>query len=239
MPTHSSNKTLSGRWPPSFSWEHQWFLMGDFSTFILCKSLVDSLTCTRKRQVLCNKRPYDFVAPYLHLCVTSSKPAGGLPLSTVAHTEAKDGLWRKEKQQCDRKWKKERQREEGRGENDIGSMQGSERASERDYFCCLQVTSLKACQTARSCLATFERLERVSRCSVWLAVSHVITQAGSRWDGKKGRWGIRLVFFPCRLTFHLKGRFWQKWQSYIHHIYQSLDITMWIQNTFISNVLSH
>lgn len=108
---------------------------------------------------------------------------------------------------------------ETRGGNDTGSMQRSERA--RDYFCCLQVTSLKACQTARSCLATFERLERVSRCSVWLAVSHVITQAGSRWEGKEGRWGFGIVFFPPGLPFHLKGRFWQKWQYNIHSSHPS------------------
>lgn len=90
----------------------------------------------------------------------------------------------------------------GKNETGRGGKRGDDTEKrERDYFCCLQVTSLKACQTARSCLATFERLERVPGCSVWLAVSHVITQAGSRWDRKEGRWAIRLVLFPPGLTF--------------------------------------
>lgn len=123
---------------------------------------------------------------------------------------------------------KNRETDRGRGERrERHGEHADER--ERDYFCCLQVTSLKACQTARSCLATFERLERVPRCSVWLAVSHVITQAGSIRDRNEARRGKSGLY-----SFHPDSPFTLKADSgrilnpiFISYV-MSLDITMQI-----------
>lgn len=132
------------------------------------------------------------------------------------------------KQQCDRKWKKQRDRpRKGREE---GATRGAcRRARERllllpaGYFS----KSLSNCTFMPSNLWKTRKGPSV-QCVVSCKPRYYSSRQHTGQErGEKGE--IRLVFFPPGLTFHLKSRFGQNSQSYIHHIYvMSLDITMQI-----------